>query len=269
MLLLVILSVFYHANNVSPRVVCRRSEDLAFHCAQIKGIENATVGPTEGGTKLLVIRRFDPSSAYLLCTCPEVASPRFTVAWFIDDCWVARMDGANGEMIEETLDIKDGWDAYVKIHRGVLYVRKLNESATYCLRCVCTAKNHYFVSEPQCIRLEDLNPGTVPHKRDWRFSVVAACFAVAGAFVVAGALLTHLGSRDDVSDSDALELIRNPISVLNLTVVHHELPDSGLLDAPPSSPAIERSRDTHRSRRHTFGCHGPNLSMDGCVRNSI
>lgn len=268
MLLSVAVAVFCYTSTVSSRVVCRRSEDLAFHCARVNGIENSTMDPAEG-TRLSIIRRFDPGSAYVSCTCPEIALSRFTVAWFVDNCWIARIDGVNGEVVEETLDIKEGWETYVKIHQGLLSLKRLNESTTHCLRCICTSKGRHFLSESRCVRLKDLKPGTIPHKRDWRLSIVAACFAVAGAFVVAGALLTHLGTRDDTSDSDALELIRNPISVLNLTVVQHDSPDSGLLDAPPSSPVVQRSGDTNRSRRHTLGCHGPDLSVDGCVRNSI
>lgn len=269
MSLSVALSLLWYAVVVSSRIICRRSNDLRFRCARADDLENATAVSMAGGTKLTVIKKYDPGSAYVVCACPETAKSRFTMSWFVDGHWVAKVDGTDGDLIEESLDIKDGWYTRVKLHRGLLFLKKLNESAEYCLLCLCTSEGRQFFSDSRCVRLLDLKAGSAPHKRDWRFSVVAACFAVAGAFVIAGALLTHLGIRDDVLDSGTLELIRNPISVLNLTVIQHDPPDSGLLDAPPSSPMVERSRDTSRSRRHTIGCRGPDLSVDGADRHSI
>lgn len=261
--------VLWCASLASSHVVCKRSDELAFRCAWLGDSENSTAKTAVGETKLSVIKRFEPGSAYVWCTCPETAASHFTMAWFVGREWVAKIDGTDGELIEESLDIRDGWEARVKTHRGLLYLKKLNESASYCLRCVCTSGTRQFVSDAQCVRLADLQPGTAPHKRDWRFSIVAACFAVAGAFVVAAALLTHLGFRDDASESDILELIRDPISVLNLTIIHHDSPDPVDLDAPPPSPIVERGRDTSRSRRNTFEGRESDLPVDVAVRNSI
>lgn len=216
-----------------------------------------------------VIKRLEPGSAYIRCACPRDATSRFTMVWFVDRAWVAKADGASGELIEESLDIRRGWEARVKIHRGSVYLSRLNESTSYCLRCVCRSGGREFVSEPRCVRLADLKPGTVPYKRDWRMSTVVACFAVAGAFVVAGALLTHIGIRDDVSESDVLELIRNPVSVLNLTVFRNDPSDLTGLDGDSSPVVAERGRDTDRSRRNTFGGHVPDLSVDVSARNSV
>lgn len=269
MSLFVPLLVLWYTGVVSPRVVCHRSENLMFHCARTSDLGNSTTDPMMGKTKLSVIRRFESGSAYVLCTCPEAARSRFTMTWFIDNCWVTKLDGVDGELIEESIDTRDGWDKRAKVYRGVLYFKKLNESMTYCLRCLCTSENRHFFSDERCVRLADLKQGSVPHKRDWRFSVVAACFAVAGAFVAAGAVLTHLGIRDDASDADVLELIRNPIAVLNLNVVQHVPSDPALSDVLPSSPVVERRLDTNRSRRYTFGCHNPDVPMDGAIRHSI
>lgn len=269
MSLLAALSILWCAGIASSRVVCRRSSDLAFRCSGLDDPENSTSGTVSGGTEMSVIKRSEAGSAYVLCDCPEGARRRFTTTWFVESDWVAKVDGADGELIEESLEVKPGWEPRVKTHRGLLYLRRLNESTTYCLRCLCTSENRQFVSEAQCVRLADLRPGTAPQKRDWRISVVAACFAVAAAFAIAGALLTHFVIRDDASDSDVLDLIRNPISVLNLTIIHHDPPDPVVPDSPRSPPVPERSDDTSRSRRHTVGCHEPDVSVDVSARNSI
>lgn len=269
MSLFVTLSVLWYAATVSSRIVCRRSNDLRFRCGRADDLENSTGNSITGSTRLSVVRKYDPGSAYVVCICPKTANSRFTVSWSVDGRWIAKMDGADGDLIEESLDIREGWYAHVKIHRGVLYLKNLNESTEYCLQCRCVSETRHFFSNTQCVRLLDLRIGSVPHKRDWRFSVVATCFAVASAFVVAGILLSHLGIRDDVLDPGTLELIRNPISALNLTVIQHDLPDSDLLDAPPSSPAVERRHDTGHSRRYTIGCRDSDMPMGSAFRHSV